>query len=164
MSRKNFQIRSRGKKDLAKRSRMIQEFQAEYRWLSNFAPVKIVLNGVEYQSVEHAYMSEKSFDPEWKKFCSDINNKPGDVKRKSRNIKLREDWESVKIDVMRECVRQKFSQEPYKSKLSATWPLYIQEGNRWGDKFWGVCLKTNTGENNLGRLIMEFRKTLFTEA
>lgn len=139
---------------------MIQEFKEEYRWLSNFAPVSIILDGVEYPTVEHAYMSAKSDDKEWKLFCSDPNNKPGAVKRKSRKIELKENWNDLKIEVMTECIRQKFSQEPYRTNLIKTYSEEIQEGNFWGDKFWGICLKTNEGENNLGKIIMEFRKTL----
>lgn len=52
---------------------MIREFQGEYRWLSNFAPVLIKLDGI-YPSVEHAYMSAKSDDMKWKLFCQDRNN------------------------------------------------------------------------------------------
>lgn len=137
---------------------MIKEFQNEYRWLSNFAPCKIILEGVEYPSVEHAYMSAKSDDEDWKYFCSNPNNKAGDVKRQSKYIQLKRNWDSIKISVMEECVNQKFTQEPYKSKLLATGDVYLQEGNRWNDKFWGVCLKTNKGENHLGKLIMNVRK------
>jgi predicted NAD-dependent protein-ADP-ribosyltransferase YbiA (DUF1768 family) len=61
---------------------------------------------------------------------------------------------------MEECIKQKFNQEPFKTKLLETGSKHIQEGNRWGDKFWGVCLKTNKGKNHLGRLIMEVRSTL----
>lgn len=139
---------------------MITEFQNEFRWLSNFAPVKIILNGLQFESVEYAYMSEKSNDPEWKKFCADAKNTPGAVKRKSRTIKLRSDWEAVKLEVMEKCLRQKFSQEPYKAKLLATGNILIQEGNRWNDKFWGVCLKTNKGEIHLGKLIMKIREEI----
>lgn len=139
---------------------MITEFQNEYRWLSNFAPVKIKLDGLEFPSVEHAYMSAKYNDIEWKKFCSNPNNKAGDVKRKSRNITLKEDWNDIKLEVMKECVNQKFSQEPYRTKLLGTGTQYIQEGNRWNDKYWGVCLKTNKGENHLGKLIMDVRSAL----
>lgn len=139
---------------------MIREFQNEYRWLSNFAPVKIKLDGLEFPSVEHAYMSAKSDDEEWKNFCSNPNNKAGDVKRQSRNITLKEDWHEIKLEVMKECVNQKFSQEPYRTKLLETETQHIQEGNRWNDKFWGVCLKTNKGENHLGRLIMDVRSAL----
>lgn len=139
---------------------MIREFQNEFRWLSNFTPVKIVLDGVEFQSVEHAYMSAKSDDVEWKKFCSNPNNKAGDVKRQSRSIKLKPDWDGIKVNVMRECLIQKFTQEPFRTKLIKTGREHIQEGNMWNDKFWGVCLKTNKGENNLGKLIMSVRDTL----
>lgn len=142
---------------------MIKEFQGQFRWLSNFVPVEIELGDFTYSSVEHAYMSAKSDSIEWKEFCADSNNTPGDVKRKSRNIKLKSDWENIKITVMEECLNQKFRQEPYKSKLLSTKNLHIQEGNNWNDKFWGVCLKTNKGENNLGKLIMKIRDTLRLE-
>jgi len=61
---------------------------------------------------------------------------------------------------MSECIEQKFNQEPFKALLLATKNEFIQEGNRWGDKFWGFCLKTNQGENNLGKLIMKKREGL----
>lgn len=61
---------------------------------------------------------------------------------------------------MENCLRQKFKQEPFKSKLLATGNIIIQEGNRWNDKFWGICLKTNQGENHLGKMIMKIREEL----
>lgn len=56
---------------------MIREFQKEYRWLSNFAPVAVRYKGITYPSVEHAYMSAKSEEKSWKKFCarSDVSAK-----------------------------------------------------------------------------------------
>lgn len=142
---------------------MIKEFQDEYKWLSNFVSVEINFKGRSFSSVEHGYMSEKSNDLEWKKFCSDSNNHPGKVKRKSKKIVLRDDWESIKVGVMRELLVLKFSQKPYKELLLNTGNLYIQEGNKWGDTFWGVDLRTNVGENNLGKLIMSIREELRQE-
>ncbi len=139
---------------------MITEFQNEFRWLSNFTPVKITLNGLEFSSVEHAYMSEKSDDREWKLFCADSNNSPGAVKRKSKGIRLKRNWDSFKLEVMEKCLRQKFSQEPFRTKLKETGTQIIQEGNKWNDKFWGVCLKTNQGENHLGKMIMKIRNEI----
>lgn len=139
---------------------IIKEFQNEFRWLSNFAPVKIILDSIEYSSVEHAYMSAKSDDQKWKLFCSDSNNTPGKVKKASKTIKLVSNWEDIKVEVMGKCLEQKFSQEPYKTLLKETGNKYIQEGNNWNDKFWGVCLKTNSGENNLGKLIMKIREKI----
>lgn len=139
---------------------MIEEFQGEFRWLSNFVPAKIILDGVEFPSVEHAYVSAKCDDAEWKMFCSDSSNTSADIKRKGRGIQLKDNWNDIKVNVMRECVTQKFNQEPYRTLLIETGDEYIQEGNRWGDKFWGVYLKTGQGENNLGKLIMEIRESI----
>jgi len=139
---------------------MIQEFQNEFRWLSNFSQVEIKLGGLVFPSVEHAYMSAKSDSKEWKEFCTDKNNTAGQIKRKSKSVVLVENWDKIKMGVMSECIEQKFNQEPFKALLLATKNEFIQEGNRWGDKFWGFCLKTNQGENNLGKLIMKKRESL----
>lgn len=48
---------------------MIKEFRGEYAWLSNFTAVPVVLDGIQYPSVEHAYMSAKSKDNAWKELC-----------------------------------------------------------------------------------------------
>ena len=138
---------------------MIEEFQGEYRWLSNFYPVKIVIDGVEYPSVEHAYCSCKSTDSKWKSICSNEKN-PGKIKRKSKKIKVIDDWDDKKLSIMKKCLEQKFNQEPFKSMLIQTGNEIIQEGNRWNDKFYGVCLKTNKGKNKLGKLIMNIRYEL----
>jgi len=46
--------------------------------------------------------------------------------------------------------------------LKETGNQNIQEGNYWGDDYWGVDLKQNpnVGENHLGRLIMKIREEL----
>ena len=121
---------------------MIKEFQAENRWLSNFWPVEIEFEGIKYPSEEHAYMSAKSRSPLWKQFCANPENTAGKVKRRSKKIKVRLDWDSIKNGVMFECLMQKFTQEPFAKQLLDTWPQNIQEGNNWGDKYWGICLKT----------------------
>ena len=139
---------------------MIKEFQNEYRWLSNFAPVNIILNGLTFGSVEHAYMSAKSDESSWKETCSNSLYTAGQIKKLSKGLKLKSNWEAIKVSVMEECLRQKFNQNHYKAKLIKTKDEHIQEGNMWGDKFWGVCLKTNKGENNLGQLIMKIRSEL----
>jgi ribA/ribD-fused uncharacterized protein len=138
---------------------MIKEFQGEFRWLSNFTPVAIELDGRMFHSVEHAYMSAKSDDEGWKDFCENTLS-AGQVKKASRSITLVDNWEDIKVDIMRECINQKFNQPFLKAKLLATGDTVIQEGNMWNDKFWGVCLKTGKGQNILGKLIMEKRDSL----
>ena len=139
---------------------MIEKFQGETRWLSNFAPVKIVMNGLTFPTTEHAYMAAKSDNPIWKVKCTEENITPGQIKRLSKEVQLVDNWETKKVEVMKECVRQKFSQNPYKKMLKDTGNQHIQEGNNWGDLFWGVDLKSGKGENILGKLIMDFRNTL----
>jgi ribA/ribD-fused uncharacterized protein len=139
---------------------MIRQFEKQYSWLSNFTPCAIVLDGLTFSSVEHAYMSAKSEDMEWKLTCTDASIKPSKIKKMSRTIALPENWNSKRIEVMRECLNQKFRQEPFKTLLLETGDLYIQEGNYWGDKFWGVDMVSREGENHLGKLIMEIREEL----
>lgn len=138
---------------------MIQEFKEEYRWLSNFLPCKISLRGRIFYSVEHAYMSEKNNSDSWKDLCAS-HIPAGEIKKLSKEIKLRPDWEEVKLLVMEHCLRQKFNQAPYSDKLKGTGDIHIQEGNYWNDTFWGVCLRTNEGLNHLGKLIMKIREEI----
>ena len=44
-----------------------------------------------------------------------------------------------------------------REKLLDTGNAELQEGNNWGDRYWGVDLKTGYGENRLGRIIMKVR-------
>lgn len=141
---------------------MITSFKDEYRWLSNFVDVVVKLEGVKYKSVEHAYQAAKSKDEEWRTYCSsDI--RAVKAKRGSRKIVIREDWEEIKVDVMRDLLIQKFSKHEFKYLLLGTGDTFIQEGNTWGDVFWGVDLESGEGKNALGLLIMEIRKSLKSE-
>lgn len=141
---------------------MIKEFQGEYRWLSNFVPVVVTLEGVKYPSVENAYQAAKTLDLELRKEfenCSASNAKFLGNKLKLEK-KIRKDWRSVKKQKMYNLLDQKFHQEPYISLLMDTQDKHIQEGNRWGDTYWGVDLRTGTGHNHLGKLIMSIRQDL----
>ena len=139
---------------------MIKEFQKEYRWLSNFAPIEINLDNFMYPSVEHAYQSKKCISLYWKDTCSDTTNSAEYIKKESRKQIIVDNWDEIKVEIMKVCLEQKFNDPTYKKLLLNTGDLYIQEGNYWGDKFWGICLKTNTGQNILGHLIMNIRTSL----
>ena len=135
----------------------IDSFQGEYRFLSNFWYVSVLLDGVDYRSVEHAYMAAKTLDQSLRNQIRSFD-KPGDVKRFCRTIKLRDDWEEVKFSIMLGLVRQKFSKEPLKSKLLEAGDAELIEGNTWGDVYWGVC--RGKGQNNLGKILMQVRSEL----
>jgi ribA/ribD-fused uncharacterized protein len=138
---------------------MIKEFQNEYRWLSNFWPVEINYNGKIYKSVEHAYMAQKNLSEAWQDFCVNESD-PKKVKKLSMEIYIRDGWESVKVDIMKELIRIKFQVRILMEKLLATSDEFIQEGNDWGDIFWGVDLETGEGKNILGKIIMDVRSNL----
>ena len=57
-------------------------------------------------------------------------------------------------------LQQKFSDPSLAEKLISTHPNQLVEGNTWGDRFWGVDLKTRLGQNRLGRLLMILRDGL----
>lgn len=135
----------------------ITEFRGKHRWLSNFAPVRVRLDGAQYPSTEHAYQAAKSLSSEDREAilrCAE----PGHAKRFARRFKLREDWDQVKDAIMLDLTRQKYQHSHYRELLLATSDVQIVEGNRWGDNYWGVC--RGNGENRLGKIIMQVRDEL----
>lgn len=135
----------------------IVSFDGPNRFLSNFYPCVIVFEGIKYHSAEHAYQASKTNNKDIRYSISLIDT-PGQAKRAGRRLVLREDWESVKIDVMREILEEKFSIPELRNKLKNTGKLKLIEGNHWGDTFWGVC--NGKGQNNLGKLLMEIRDSI----
>jgi len=141
---------------------MILRFGGEYSWLSNFFLCQVG----QYPSVEHAYQSAKNIEDEhWKETCKNPAITAGKIKRMGAKIELRDDWEEVKIPIMRYLIRTKFSkQNPELTELLLkTGEQQIFEGNFWGDKFWGVDSRTGDGENWLGKLLMKRREELEKE-
>ena len=136
----------------------IYGFQGQYRFLSNFWPAKVHYEGMEYNSVEHAYQAAKTLDKETRLRIRDLR-KPGEAKHEGNKVEMRADWEEVKVDIMRFLVREKFSMNSkLKEQLLATGDQYLEETNHWGDTFWGVC--RGRGRNELGRILMEVREEL----
>jgi ribA/ribD-fused uncharacterized protein len=76
-----------------------------------------------------------------------------------RDWPLRNDWESVKDDVMRRAVLKKFQTHAVlKELLLSTGEEEIVE-NAPSDYYWG-CGKDGTGKNKLGKILMEVRNYL----
>lgn len=134
---------------------MISSFRDEYFFLSNFYPVEIKLDGIVYPNAETAFQAQKTLDVEERRKFSMLKN-PVQAKRLGRKVKLRDDWEEVKLDIMTEIVSQKFLQHPHLIEmLLQTGDEELVEGNKWGDRFWGVC--KDKGENHLGKILMKIR-------
>lgn len=137
----------------------INEFRGEYAFLSNFYSAPVVYDGLKYQNNEAAFQAAKTFGTQRERFT---NISPSYAKKIGRHVPLRSDWEDVKFDVMYDIVKAKFTQnEDLKRKLLDTEGYYLEEGNNWGDKIWGVV--NGVGENHLGKILMRVRNELKME-
>ena len=134
---------------------IIDTFDGEYRFLSNFYSVIIEMDGKSYPSVEHAYQAAKTTDKDQRTiFASNIT--AGRAKRMGSKLNLRSDWNDVKINIMKSLIFYKFSKHLNLQKLLLdTGTAHLVEGNGWGDTFWGVC--KGKGENHLGKILMDVR-------
>lgn len=131
-----------------------------YHELSNFSPHGIEMDGLWYATVEHYFQAMKFPGHEHAEKIR-LAAKPAVAKQlgRSRSVPIRTDWEDVKLDVMRVAVRQKFTTHADLTQL------LLDTGNEElvevapGDYFWGRG-KSGTGQNWLGRILMEVRTEL----
>lgn len=133
---------------------MINSFRGEYAFLSNMYESPITLGGVSYTCAEAAFQAVKLKDKTQRTQFQNISGPA--AKALGRRVHLREDWDEIRLDVMRWIIHEKFRQNPLlATKLIQTGNIRLVEGNTWNDRFWGVC--NGTGENWLGRILMAER-------
>jgi ribA/ribD-fused uncharacterized protein len=136
----------------------IDRFTGDHDFLSNFHPSPIEVDGILYPTVEHAFQAATTAIPEEKQALAETTT-PGSAKRLGRKVQLRSDWEQVKVGIMEELVRLKFTTHPdLGEQLLATGDAELVEGNNWNDRFWGVC--RGKGQNQLGKILMKVRSEL----
>jgi len=136
----------------------ILEFRGETRWLSNFEEAKVMLDGTMYPTVEHAYQAAKTINMAERAAIKACKT-PAEAKKMGMTVTLREDWEDIKLGVMMKLNLMKFKLHPeLKAKLLATGDAHLEEGNHWGDTFWGTV--DGVGKNHLGKILMEVRRML----
>ena len=137
---------------------IIDKFDGEYAFLSNFFNSPITVGGLLCPTVEHAFQLCKTLSQEER---LDIVNSsaPGIAKRKGRKVTLRPNWEEIKDDVMELCLKKKFTEHlDLQERLLATGDAILIEGNTWNDTYWGVC--NGVGKNTLGQLLMKIREEI----
>lgn len=136
----------------------IESFSGKYRFLSNFYPCTVELDGEKYSSVEHAYQAAKTLDIKDRQIIRDTPQ-PNIVKKLGRYVTVRNNWEEIKLEIMSVLVWQKFStNEELRTKLLETQDYELIEGNWWNDTYWGIC--KGVGQNNLGKILMAVRSVL----
>ncbi len=134
----------------------ITDFDGEYEFLSNFYEVPFTYDGVSYSTSEAAFQAAKTLDPAERDSIAKLS--PDEAKRAGQMVKLRDDWEKVKVSVMEAVLRAKFTQNPeLMSRLSATGQALLVEGNNWRDTFWGFDVNLGYGVNMLGQILMRIR-------
>jgi ribA/ribD-fused uncharacterized protein len=133
---------------------MINSFEGEYAFLSNFYEHPISNGVITFPTNEHYFQAMKTLEDDERLAIARAAT-PGQAKRIGRSVKLRPDWESIKLDVMETAVRIKFTDPELAAKLIATGDEELIEGNWWNDTFWGVC--NGVGENHLGKILMKVR-------
>ena len=127
-------------------------------WFSNFLPndKPFIYQGMTFYTVENFFQAMKTLDIEERKLIAAAT--PSKAKRLGRKVKLREDWEEKKLQVMEYALRIKFVPgTSWYTKLMATGNEEIVELNNWNDVYWGSTLD-GRGENHLGKLLIKLRE------
>lgn len=129
-------------------------FFGPYRFLSNFEYADIWMEGAVYPTTEHAYQAAKTLNEDERELIRTCGA-PKFAKRYGSQVKMRRDWDSVKVAYMYLVNTQKYQHAHLRMKLLDTADAYLEETNTWGDTFWGVC--NGVGRNELGKLLMQIR-------
>lgn len=134
---------------------MISAFRGRWTKLGNYSSCTVFYEGHAYPTVEHAYQAQKTEDKALQKHIREQAT-PALAKWLARSVPLREDWERIKLNIMRDLLLEKFSQDPERLILLSTGQEELIEGNWWHDTYWGQC-PVGVGQNWLGKLLMEIR-------
>ena len=132
----------------------------DYGCFSNFAPYPIRLGGKTWPTSEHYFQAQKFDNPEHREAIRKAKS-PMIAARmgRDRKKKLRREWESVKVSVMTEAVRAKFTQhDELRTILLATGDAKLVEHTA-NDDYWGDG-GDGSGKNMLGQVLMRVRAEL----
>ena len=134
---------------------LIDKFDGEYDFLSNFYNCPVTYKGITYRNSEAAFQAQKITDV-YTQVRNYSDATASEAKKLGRHCTLRSDWDDIRVDEMRAIVLQKFLQNPrLEKRLLDTGTATLIEGNWWNDTFWGVC--KGEGCNMLGLILMEVR-------
>ena len=138
---------------------VIKSFKGRYDFLSNLYRCDIEVEGIVYPSVEHAFQALKSNDPAIRKKIAETST-ASTATFLGKNLKIKDDWDIVRVDVMRELLRKKFAIKALRDRLLSCGDVLFVEGNTYHDNFWGSCTCPqcgNKGKNMLGTLLHVIR-------
>jgi ribA/ribD-fused uncharacterized protein len=130
---------------------------------SNFAEYPIRIDGETWPKTEHYFQAQKFEDTGYRQRIRRASS-PMEAARmgRDRRMKLRRDWESVKVSVMHAALLAKFRQhDDLRALLLSTGDAKLVEHTE-NDDYWGDG-GDGRGRNMLGQLLMRVRAALATE-
>jgi ribA/ribD-fused uncharacterized protein len=127
---------------------VIDSFTGSNEFLRNDYPATIVVDGLLFPTVEHAFQAAKTTDLAEKEAIR-MAPTANEAKKLGRHVQLVADWDTQRIDIMTSLVLRKFVEHiDLKIKLLMTGNQeLIQGGTKKGD-FWG---------ENQGKILMQVR-------
>ena len=151
---------------------LFNSYSRDWSWLSNFHPCGITVsvaggfgNPISFPSAEHLYQFSK-----WDRrgvdqrtlmdtICGLGECDAAMAKRWGRKIKMRPNWEGMKMRLMTQVLREKYAQNTdLADRLRATDDALLWHLSPW-DMFWGGT-ENRAGLNRLGMLTMAARDRL----
>ena len=138
---------------------MIKYFKGENEFLSNAYSIPVLYNGIWYANAESAFQAQKCASAELRHLFADLDAVT--AKKLGREMQLRDDWDDVKDNIMKEIVLSKFQDEDIRDRLLETGSEEIIMYTK-RDAYWGVI--DGEGENRLGKILMEVRSELMKDA
>ncbi len=132
-------------------------YEHEFYVFSNYSSFMLEWKGKLYPTSEHAYHSEKFEDERLKEQIRNSRSAHDSQKFANAHVaERRKDWDAIKLQIMKEILREKVAQHPYvKKKLIESGDRELIEDS-WRDDFWGWG-PNRSGANHLGKLWMEVR-------
>ena len=132
--------------------------------LDNFSAFQIEMDGKIYPTAEHLYQASK-FLPASTYVAEQIrkSRSPHEAKiiahMPENTLLVREDWDQVKCDIMRQICMLKMQQHPYiRDKLRESGSTPLAEFSK-SDSYWGIGEDGN-GKNMLGKIWESIRTEL----
>ncbi len=128
-----------------------------YEFLTNMYPCELTWGGLTFKSAEAAFQAAKChYFAEYHLFVP-LNGY--EAKELGKSVRLRADWEQIKVRVMRRVLALKFAAgSELAARLLATGDAQLFHENTHFDQFWGRV--DGIGGNWLGIILMEQRTYL----
>lgn len=129
-----------------------------YGFLNNYYPTRIYVYERWWRNVEAPYQSRKTVDTKEREAIWSAE-RPKEARDLGQKVKIVSYWDEIKDQVMYQCVLAKFTQHHDLLKLLLdTGNAEIIEDSQI-DWYWGWG-KDHTGQNKLGKILMEVREEL----